>query len=101
MGRSRNSDKPQAKAFRAVVHGMVQGVGFRYFTRRAAHRLGILGYVRNQPDGTVETVAAGGGPELSEFLAELQRGPSFSSVSSVDVEWLDAVPEYGSFEVRF
>ncbi|MFH1537865.1 MAG: acylphosphatase [bacterium] len=90
-----------AKAFRAIIRGRVQGVGFRYFTARAARQLGITGGVRNLPDGTVEAEAAGSDPNLREFLAELHRGPSFSTVASVDVEWLDAAPEHDSFEVGF
>lgn len=66
------------------IHGRVQGVGFRWWTRRTADSLGIAGSVRNLPDGSVEIVAAGPPDALREFEARLQAGPRAASVRRID-----------------
>ena len=83
----------------AVVRGVVQGVGFRFFAERTARALGIRGWVRNRPDGTVETVAQGDETSVGEYLARLRRGPSGARVDEVVVQEASA-EEYASFEVR-
>ncbi len=83
-----------------VVHGLVQGVGFRYFVQRAAARLGITGTVRNCPDSTVEIYAEGGSAEISEFLAEVARGPRMASVDRVDVSEIPALGSYRFFSIE-
>ena len=60
----------------AVVHGQVQGVGFRDFVVRRALSLNLRGYVRNARDGSVEVVAQGPRPALERLLALLRQGPS-------------------------
>jgi acylphosphatase len=69
---------------RYVVRGRVQGVGYRYFALRAAEELGVAGFARNLPDGSVEVVAEAGEGVLGEFEARLRSGPSFASVSEVE-----------------
>lgn len=71
-------------AYRYVVTGRVQGVGYRYFVLREAERLGLAGFARNLPDGGVEVVAEGPEEALGELEARLRRGPSFASVAAVD-----------------
>ena len=71
---------------RYFVSGMVQGVGYRYFARRAAQRLGLDGYARNLPDGRVEVYAVGIASKLGEFRSELERGPQGASVTGVAEE---------------
>jgi acylphosphatase len=73
-------------ARRAVVKGRVQGVGFRYFAARAARELGVAGWVRNLPDGSVETLAEGDTVAVEGYLDRLRRGPSSSRVDGVVVE---------------
>ncbi|MDE3129148.1 MAG: acylphosphatase, partial [Gemmatimonadota bacterium] len=60
---------------RLVVVGRVQGVGFRWFARQAAHGLGLAGWVRNMPDGTVVCEVAGPPDVVERFAAELRAGP--------------------------
>jgi acylphosphatase len=79
-----------AERLYAVVHGYVQGVGFRDFVARVGRRLGLAGTVRNRADGTVEVVAEGERAELEELLRELQRGPSEAEVQRVEERWLRA-----------
>ena len=76
-----------AVTFHAIVHGRVQGVFFRAGTRDEALRLGVGGWVRNLPDGTVEVSAMGGEPELQALLDWLHHGPPGARVERVDVEW--------------
>jgi acylphosphatase len=70
----------------AVIHGMVQGVGFRWAVLQRAEELGLTGYVSNRPDGTVEVVAEGGPAELDELEKFLHSGPRWAEVSQVEVE---------------
>lgn len=86
-------------ARRAVVHGVVQGVGFRWFAERTARALGLHGWVRNRADGTVETLAEGDEQAVGEYLARLRRGPLGSRVDDVVVEEADA-SGFSVFEVR-
>ena len=85
----------------ARVHGVVQGVGFRYFARQLAESYGIEGYVRNLPDGTVEVVAEGDTQVLKAFLNDVRIGPRFGSVSRVDVEWSEAKGDFNGFTYAF
>jgi acylphosphatase len=85
----------------AIAHGRVQGVFFRDFTRTQAIALGLTGYVRNLPDGTVETVAEGAREALESFLAQLRMGPPSARVDRVEVQWGDHRGEFARFEVRF
>ena len=89
------------KRLEAIVHGYVQGVGFRWRTREVARRLNLRGYVRNLPDRTVEVVAEGTERALRDLLAYLREGPSASSVQHVDAKWLRRRGTFHGFEVRF
>ena len=68
------------------VSGHVQGVGYRYFVRGVAERLGISGYARNLADGRVEAYAIGEPHQLESFTTELWRGPRHAIVEQVDTE---------------
>ncbi|WP_419785609.1 acylphosphatase [Pseudodesulfovibrio sp.] len=89
---------------RAVVHGLVQSVWFRGWTRDAARELGLRGWVRNRRDGSVELAARGEQASLRRFLARLHDGPPLARVSQVDATWADpaddAAPFPPGFEVR-
>ena len=84
-----------------VIHGRVQGVAFRLFTRRLALREGVRGWVRNLPDGTVEAVAAADDAALERFRDGLEAGPRLSRVDRIEERAadLEAVKEV-SFEIR-
>jgi acylphosphatase len=84
----------------AIVHGSVQGVGYRFFVQRRAAALGLRGYVRNRPDGSVEVVAEGPRAELEHLLAALERGPYGADVDSVDASWSAAEGTYSGFQIR-
>ena len=71
-------------AYRYVVAGRVQGVGYRYFVLREAERLGVAGFARNLSDGRVEVVAEASEEALAELETRLRRGPSFAAVEGVE-----------------
>jgi acylphosphatase len=70
---------------RVVVHGFVQGVGFRFAVERAARSRGVAGWVRNQPDGTVEAVFEGGPEAVAALVDFCREGPRGAEVERVDV----------------
>lgn len=84
----------------ATVHGRVQGVSFRYFVTEQAGQLGLMGWVRNRWDSTVEVMAEGPHKHLLNLLDALHSGPPAARVDQVDTEWLPATEEFISFRVR-
>ena len=83
----------------AVIHGDVQGVGFRYFLMRKAGQLGLTGWVRNNDDGTVELVAEGRRQDLEQLRRAAEEGPRLARVSRVDVEWSTATGGLQGFDL--
>tara|TARA_Y100000310_G_scaffold113031_1_gene111580 strand:+ start:336 stop:593 length:258 start_codon:yes stop_codon:yes gene_type:complete len=84
-----------------IVHGMVQGVFFRANTRKIALSLGLKGYVRNMPEGSVEVVVEGSEDKLKELVEFCKKGPEGAEVSKVNVESSKASNEFDGFEVRY
>jgi acylphosphatase len=85
----------------ASIQGRVQGVSFRYYTRRRARDLGLAGFVCNEPDGSVWVVAEGPRPQLAELLTFLRVGPTAAFVTEVDARWLAPTGRFERFEVRY
>jgi acylphosphatase len=85
---------------RFLVRGRVQGVGFRWFVEREAHILQIAGWVRNNPDGTVEVLAQGTRDQLSGLHSRLREGPRASRVDDVDVFDAELIAGLTSFQIR-
>ena len=84
---------------RFLVRGRVQGVGYRYFVMQEAAGLGVAGFARNLPDGSVEVVAEADDAALLQLEERLRKGPSFSKVAAV--ERLDVAPRGGQgFHIR-
>ncbi len=84
----------------AIVIGRVQGVGFRSFVRRTAVMFGVVGWVRNRFDGTVEFVAEADRNILDSFLTTIKKGNRFSNVHTIDCDW--GQPEgHKGFEVEY
>jgi acylphosphatase len=77
-----NESAGSLRAARYFVSGIVQGVGFRFFARRAAAKLSLAGFAKNLADGRVEVYAIGPAEALATFRNEIRRGPSSASVSS-------------------
>ncbi|CUU35847.1 MAG: acylphosphatase [Fimbriimonadales bacterium] len=88
------------KRLYAQVYGRVQGVGFRWFVQEHATRLGLTGYVRNLPDGSVEVVAEGEESALRTLLEQVLRvGPPGAWVREVDAHWDAGTGEFGEFRI--
>jgi acylphosphatase len=85
---------------RFVVTGRVQGVGFRWFVLQQARRLGLGGFTRNCPDGTVEVVASGADAALARLEEALRRGPDLANVSDVSSEDLAGQEPFTDFDIR-
>ena len=83
---------------RYIVHGIVQGVGYRYYVYRAAQELGLAGWVRNNPLGTVEVLAGGTQEQLERLEAILRKGPFASHVDHVEIADENEEPS-GQFRV--
>jgi acylphosphatase len=94
------SDRDDLVRLDAVVHGRVQGVGFRYFVLRIANGLPISGWVANERDGSVRCVAEGARPELDRLLSALREGPPGADVRNVTEQWLPATGGMHGFGVR-
>ena len=88
------------ESLQAVVRGHVQGVGFRYFVSHHARRLGLSGFARNLPDGTVEVYAEGKRDALAELVEWLERGPSGARVARVDARYGPATGDSTHFQIR-
>jgi acylphosphatase len=86
-------------AYRYLVRGRVQGVGYRYFVLREAAALGVTGFARNRSDGAVEVVAEGSDATLSDLEARLRQGPAFAEVTDLEREAIDPRGDSG-FHVR-
>ena len=89
------------RAQRLLIRGRVQGVGYRDAAVQAAFELGVCGWVRNRPDGSVEALAQGEPEAIERFVAWCRRGPPLARVA--DVASTDALveQELDAFEMRF
>lgn len=84
---------------KAVIHGRVQGVGFRWFVQSQARPLGLLGYAHNLLDGTVEVVAEGTRERLGQLLGAIRGGAGPGSVTKVETELGDAQGDLKGFSI--
>ncbi|MEA5155558.1 acylphosphatase [Raineyella sp.] len=85
----------------AVVHGHVQGVGFRFWTERQAARIGLVGWVANRPDGTVEVLAQGTHDQVVAMLRKLKSPMTPGVVDFLDREIRTPTTRYHSFDISY
>ena len=88
------------KQLQIRVQGKVQGVGFRSFSEYQARKLGLVGQVQNQEDGSVSLVAEGEEATLKTFLEWASHGPDGARVDTMNSQWSDATGTYLSFSIR-
>ena len=84
----------------AIVHGKVQGVWYRAWTRDTAREMGVTGWVRNMSTGEVETMALAEKDVLDTFIERLHDGPPLARVTRIETALHDPKEEFDSFEVR-
>ncbi|GAB4403392.1 MAG: acylphosphatase [Microscillaceae bacterium] len=84
------------------IGGLVQGVGYRAFVLDKAQRLGLSGYVQNEPDGTVYLEAWGEHQAIEQLRIFCLQGPPLAQVNLLETELLDTIPEnIQGFEIRY
>lgn len=86
---------------RIRIEGRVQMVGFRWFARQWADDLGLSGWVRNDPDGTVECEVEGNSQTVETFVDRMKEGPKASRVEEVRVDSKPFENRYRAFEIRY
>lgn len=86
---------------RAAVRGRVQGVSFRAYTRMTASALGLVGWVRNELDGSVLVEAEGDATAVERLVVWLRKGPPGARVVGVDVDVVEPIAAERRFEIRF
>lgn len=85
-----------------LLSGRVQGVGFRHFTTQQANELGIRGWVKNLPDGRLETVIAGTKEDVEEMVRRMEKGPRMASVSEIsELDPPETPDQFKSFSVVY
>jgi acylphosphatase len=84
-------------ARRLVVSGRVQGVGYRFAMTEAARAIGVTGWVRNRPDGTVEAVVQGEDDRVEQMVTWCRRGPPAARVAAIATDALTVDPAIRSF----
>ncbi len=89
-----------AARLEVVVHGRVQGVGYRMFAARVAAGHGITGWVANEPDGAVRCVAEGSRAALETFVRDLEIGPPGAVVDRLEVAWSAPLDAFDQFAIR-
>jgi acylphosphatase len=87
------------KKVHIFVTGRVQGVVFRWWTKRQADKLWLAGWVRNLKDGRVEIVAEGERKNLQEFIKNIKAGPALAKVEKIEVEWGNRSGGQSEFEI--
>jgi acylphosphatase len=96
----RGRDQGDFITVRATVHGRVQGVGFRFSARSKATRLGVAGWVRNDPSGTVSVLCEGPRNRVERFLEWLRQGPPSARVTKVNSQEEPYRGEFSGFGVK-
>tara|TARA_Y100000310_G_scaffold203025_1_gene203287 strand:- start:5771 stop:6046 length:276 start_codon:yes stop_codon:yes gene_type:complete len=89
------------KRLHIIIHGTVQGVFFRDFTKQQAKSLNITGYVKNQTGNSVELVAEGEEESLNQLLQLCKQGPSSAEVTNINIKWEEYKNEFKEFNITY
>lgn len=89
------------KSLSIIVHGKVQGVGFRYFALQLALENEITGWVKNMDDGSVEIEAVGDEHQLEKFIFNLEKGNRFTKVENLQINDITVKKRHKSFKVKY
>ena len=83
------------------ISGHVQGVFFRYETKRNAESLGVRGWIRNSPNGSVECVFEGEKENIEKILEFCKHGPPGANVTDIKINWENYRDEFDNFHIRY
>ena len=81
------------------IYGEVQGVFFRRSAKVKAEELNLAGWVRNRPDGSVDSVVQGEKGTVLKYIAWCKKGPPFAKVENVEIEWRKNLENYSDFSI--
>lgn len=90
-----------SKRIELKIYGRVQGVFYRDTARRKARKLGLTGWIRNEPDGTVITVSEGEEESLKKFIEWCYNGSILAKVGKIDVQWKQFENEFDEFNILY
>ena len=88
------------KRLHLKIYGRVQGVYYRSSAQDEARELGLSGWARNMPDGTVEAVVEGEEEMLRDFIRWCKNGPAAAKVEKIDETWEEPTGEFKGFSVK-
>lgn len=94
------SSLTDTKRLEANIQGRVQGVGFRWFVRRAAAQLGLVGWVANDPSGSVRVVVEGEAASVHQLVVDMREGPPGAVVDRVETTFGPPTGEFTGFKIR-
>ena len=94
------TDKSSVKRVQVTIHGDVQGVGYRYTAIEIARDLGLTGWTKNDPDGSVEIIAEGEKENLQNLITWAKKGPPLARIDRIEEEWQEATGEFDEFDVK-
>lgn len=83
------------------IYGRVQGVFYRDSARRKGRKLGLTGWVKNEPDGSVKIIAQGDKQNLKKFIDWCYNGPIFAKVSKIDIDWETINKPLKDFKIKY
>jgi acylphosphatase len=89
------------KGLKLKLFGRVQGVGFRYFTQNFASKLGLKGFVKNMPDGSVLIKAYGDENKLNRFVSKIKEGPRTAEVNNLKKKEISLDKNYNKFSIKY
>lgn len=87
------------KCIQLVIRGRVQGVYFRASAQREARQLGLTGWVKNRPDGSVEVMVEGEEDQVKDFLSWAQHGPATARVDDIETRWRSYSGQFPDFRI--
>ena len=95
----KEADRKIEMTVRIIIRGKVQGVFFRKSAKDIADNLGVVGWIRNNRDGSVESLATGEKESLDSYIQWCRKGPGLAEVENLEVEWIGTEETFDSFEV--
>jgi len=88
------------KRIHLKIHGQVQGVSFRHYTKQVANKLNLTGWVKNNSDGTVELIVEGEEQAINKLKQACQKFPS-AKIDKIEENWSTCKNEFSAFNIEF